>query len=285
MNVYLSGTTFLFGLGLFILAYLLLSGVYAGLGWLVTGRRRRIASLLGATSRRAAPYRATQDDLLGLRKLPWLQIYALSLLAGLGLYLFTRQMVVLLLAVSPFAVRAWLANYRKRQLNAETLAFLMDVRIALPLQGSLLRALQEVARRSGMRPSTGLRRERSGERSGQSLAVVTARYLAGGFQGNGLELLERLAQDTAIPSLQDLVAWMQASEEGTLASDVPFEHALVRLRREMVTAKREHMQRIPTRLTILVLPALLGPTIVLLLYPVVARLLANMSGMGWGGGF
>jgi len=268
MNVYLSGTTFLFGLGLFILAYLLLSGVYAGLGWLVTGRRRRIASLMGATTRKAAPYRAAQDDLLGLRNLPWLQIYVLSLLAGLGLYLFTRQALVLLLAVSPFAVRAWLANYRKRQLNAETLAFMMDVRIVLPLQGSLLRALQEVAKRENTR-----------------LAVVTARYLAGGFQGNGLELLERLAQDTAIPSLQDLVAWMQASEEGTLASDVPFEHALVRLRREMVTAKREHMQRIPTRLTILVLPALLGPTIVLLLYPVVDRLLANMSGMGWGGGF
>ena len=38
-------------------------------------------------------------------------------------------------------------------------------------------------------------------------------------------------------------------------------------------------------LALLVLPALLGPTIVLLLYPVVARLLANMSGVGWGGGF
>jgi hypothetical protein len=45
------------------------------------------------------------------------------------------------------------------------------------------------------------------------------------------------------------------------------------------------MQRIPTRLTVLVLPALLGPTIVVLLYPVVARLLAGMGGAGWNGGF
>ena len=45
------------------------------------------------------------------------------------------------------------------------------------------------------------------------------------------------------------------------------------------------MQRIPTRLTLLVLPALLGPAIVLLLYPLAARLLAGMSGMGWSGGF
>ena len=60
---------------------------------------------------------------------------------------------------------------------------------------------------------------------------------------------------------------------------------LERLQAEMYTAARENMQRIPTRLTVLVLPALLGPAIVVLLYPVVARLLANMGGAGWSGGF
>jgi hypothetical protein len=144
----------------------------------------------------------------------------------------------------------------------------MDVRIALPLQGSLLRALQEVARRGSTR-----------------LARLTARYLGSGFQGSGLELLDRLAQATRLPSLADLVAWTHAAEAGTLASDAPFEHALSRLRSEMYTAAREQMQRIPTRLTVLVLPALLGPTIVVLLYPVVARLLAGMGGAGWNGGF
>jgi len=268
MNIALIGITFLFGLGLFVLMYLSLSSICSGLTWLASGRRRRIARLLGTASRGATPYRASQEDLLGLKNLPWLQIYAVALAAGLGLYLFTHQMLVLLLAAAPFAVRLWLANYRKRQLNAETLAFLMDVRIALPLQGSLLCALEEVAKRGCTR-----------------LAGVTTRYLASGFQGSGLELLERLAQDTRLPALQDLVAWMQASEAGTMGTDVPFEHALSRLRSEMVTSVREQMQRIPTRLTILVLPALLGPTIVLLLYPVVARLLASMAGVGWGGGF
>jgi hypothetical protein len=82
-----------------------------------------------------------------------------------------------------------------------------------------------------------------------------------------------------------LVTWTRAAEEGTLAADAPFEHALERLQAEMYTAARENMQRIPTRLTVLVLPALLGPAIVVLLYPVVARLLANMGGAGWSGGF
>ena len=67
--------------------------------------------------------------------------------------------------------------------------------------------------------------------------------------------------------------------------DAPLEHALTRLRGEMYTAARENMQRIPTRLTVLVLPALLGPAIVVLLYPMVARLLAAMGGMSWAGGY
>ncbi|MBU4353047.1 MAG: hypothetical protein KJ939_08275 [Nanoarchaeota archaeon] len=67
--------------------------------------------------------------------------------------------------------------------------------------------------------------------------------------------------------------------------DAPLEHALTRLRGEMYTAARENMQNIPTRLTVLVLPALLGPAIVALVYPMVARLLAAMSGMSWAGGY
>jgi len=163
-------------------------------------------------------------------------------------------------------------------LNAEVLAFLTDLRLALPLQGSLLCALQEVAGREKLSSSQK-------SRPGGCLAVLTARILSGGFSGNGLELLEQLASSTRAPYLADLVAWTKAAEEGTLAADVPFEHALERLQAETYTAARENMQRLPTRLTVLVLPALLGPAIVVLLYPVVARLLANMGGAGWSGGF
>ena len=260
-------TTLLFAMGVFIVAYLLLSWLVEAVTWLLYHHRKRIPRILELTSG-AGKAQTHQPAELAEDRIHWPYVYALSLLAGLGLYLFTQQMMALFLAVVPFAVRIWLDNYRKRRQNDEALAFLMDVRIALPLQGSLLRALQEVARRGSTR-----------------LARLTARFLGGGFQGSGLELLDRLAQATRLPSLADLVAWTQAAEAGTLASDAPFEHALSRLRAETVTAAREHMQRIPTRLTILVLPALLGPSIMVLLYPVVARLLASMAGAGWGGGF
>jgi len=260
-------TTLLFAMGVFIVAYLLLSWLVEAVMWLLYHHRRRIPRILELASG-AGKAQTRQPDNLAEDRIHWPYVYALSLLAGLGVYLFTQQMMALFLAVVPFAVRIWLDNYRKRRQNDEALAFLMDVRIALPLQGSLLRALQEVARRGSTR-----------------LARLTARYLGSGFQGSGLELLDRLAQATRLPSLADLVAWTHAAEAGTLASDAPFEHALSRLRSEMYTAAREQMQRIPTRLTVLVLPALLGPTIVVLLYPVVARLLAGMGGAGWNGGF
>lgn len=261
--------TLLFGLGLFVLFFLLLSVAADGIGGLLARRKRQgLARLVSRSQQAENRYRATQDDLLGLERIPWTQLYAFSALAGLGLYLFTQQVLVLLLTFIPFAVRLWLANYRKRQLDTELLAFLMDLRISLPLQGSLLRALQELARQGKTRP-----------------AGIVRRYLEGGFQGDGLELLDRLAQDTAITHLRDLVAWTCAAAEGTMKIDAPLEHALTRLRGEMYTTARENMQRIPTRLTVLVLPALLGPTIVLLIYPMVARLLAAMGGISWAGGY
>lgn len=264
------GLVFLSGLGVFIIVYFCLSWIVDGVIWLVSRRRRRYAKLmnyLATGQKNVQEYKATQSDLLGLGHIPWLQVDILSVVFVLGLYLFTGQFVILFYAFVPFAIRAWLVRYRKHQLDTEVMAFLMDVRIALPLQGSLLRALQYVSQQSETR-----------------LAKITERYLAG-FQGNGLDLLNRLAQDTGLSPLIDLVAWAHAAEEGTLKSDVPFEHALERLRAEMYTTIREQMQRIPTRLTVLVLPALLGPVIVLLVYPMVARLLAGLSNIGWNGGF
>jgi len=265
----------LFGLGSFLLLFTLLAWGAEALSWLFLRRRRWNLTLLRGERKEESP--GTPDDLLGLGKIPWVRITLLSLAAGIGLYAFTHQTLMLLLGLAPFAVRAWMTGYRKRQLNAEVLAFLTDLRLAMPLQGSLLRALQEVAGRE----KAGASKTNPGSR----LAGITARILRGGFSGSGLELLEQLAERTQAPYLGDLVGWTKAAEEGTLAADAPFEHALERLQAETYTAARENMQRIPTRLTVLVLPALLGPAIVVLLYPVVARLLANMGGTGWGGGF
>jgi len=265
MNIYWL-CAIIFGVGLFLLVFSLLSGLAEAISWRLFRRQQRLLIFLSGS--RAKPVQAQSDDLLCLGRIPWVQIYILSFAAGLGLYFVTQQLMALSLAVVPFAVRAWMTNQRNRQMSADVLAFLTDLRLALPLHGSLLRSLQAVS-----------------DAGGTHLARLAARQFRGGFNGSGIDLLELLAKDTRAPHLSDLVAWTRAAEEGTLAADAPFEHALARLQAETQTAARENLQKIPTRLTLLVLPALLGPAIVALSYPVAARLIASIGGNGWSGGF
>jgi hypothetical protein len=45
------------------------------------------------------------------------------------------------------------------------------------------------------------------------------------------------------------------------------------------------MQQMPTRITLLAMPFLLGPIVILLFYPLVDRILKTLSGTAIGGGF
>jgi len=254
----------LFGIGLFALAFLVLQALGERLSWLLLRQRKsRFWRLDGATTEQQGPPESGGVDNR------WVQAYLATGLVILLLYSWTGQMMVLGLALVTPALRAWLKTYQRKQLEAETLDWLIDLRINLPLHGSLLRTMRSVSNNS----ETGLAR-------------LTDRYLKAGFQGDGLALLERLAEDTELPYLDDLLARVRAATEGTLAIDQPFEHALERLRSEITTQAREHQQRIPSRLTLLIFPILLGPAIALLIFPMAARLMATISGSsGWGGGF
>jgi len=255
--------TLLFGIGLFALAFLILQALGERLSWLFLRQRTsRVWRLHGATTEQEGLTEDGKDN-------RWMQAYLATGLAVLLLYSWTGQMMVLGLALVPPALRAWLKTYQRKLFEAETLDWLIDLRINLPLHGSLLRTMRSVSNNS----ETGL-------------ASLTNRYLKAGFQGDGLALLERLAEDTELPYLDDLLARVRAATEGTLAIDQPFEHALERLRNEITTQAREHQQRIPSRLTLLIFPILLGPAIALLIFPMAARLMATISGSsGWGGGF
>jgi hypothetical protein len=47
----------------------------------------------------------------------------------------------------------------------------------------------------------------------------------------------------------------------------------------------EQMQRLPLRITLLAMPFLLGPIVILFFYPLVDRILKTLSGTAIGGGF
>ena len=254
--------TLLFGVGIFLLAYPAFQVVGERvIWWLARRRRSHLWRLRGATTQ--------EQHEIQEQGIPWTHIYLATALLVLILFNWTGQVVVLGMALVPFALRSWLETYWRKQTEAESLNWLIDLRINLPLHGSLLRTMRAVSERSDTR-----------------LARMTGRYLGRGFQGDGLELLERLADDTQLSHLTDLVARVKAATEGTLNIDRPFEHALEQLRSEIYTQAREYQQSIPSRLTLVIFPILLGPAIALLILPMAARLMATISGSsGWGGGF
>ena len=208
-----------------------------------------------------------QADLLGLKRIPWVGLYGLAcLLAGL-VYLQTHWLPGLLIALLPVGIRAWLINLRKRRLRRDTWHFLMDLRLRLGFKGSLLTALAEIAK-DGQTP----------------LAVLLRDYLQTDREG-GLAILSRLAADTRLPYLDDLIARVEAAQAGTLRLDEALRQAMLRMQEETETRQREQLQKIPARLILLAFPGLLGPALFVLVFPLVARVIAAMQGFSWGGGF
>ena len=255
--------TLLFGTSLFILTYLLMLILVERL-FLVIQRRRGVYLRRLLTFAPSEKSNEVQHTVSEKQRALWLRIYIVTTLLVLLLYNWTGQVLVLGVGLLPFAIRSWLDSYRRKQLESETLNWLIDLRIQLPLHGSLLRTIQTIS-----------------ENSDNRLARATKPYLESGFQGDGLELLQNLASEFQSAPLEDLLARVKAATEGTLQIDQPFEHALERLRAEIYTQAREHQQRIPSRLTLLIFPVLLGPSIALLVFPLAARLIATISGAGF----
>jgi len=142
--------------------------------------------------------------------------------------------------------------------------FLMDLRIRVPLRGTLLLALQEVAR-DGNTPI--------------SQAVKT--YLDAGYRRSGVEVLRKLVTDIPdLPFLAQVISQLEAAQAGTLRIDEALRQVMENIQMEMRTQARERLQKIPSRLIILAFPALLGPVLALLMIPVAARMIASLQGMG-----
>jgi hypothetical protein len=258
------------GIGIAILTHAALSGL---LSWLVRltqfGRvRLALTAFTGATRAESAPrHRITQAELLGLDRIPWSALYGLAVLAGIAAYSQIRWLPILLVALLPVGIRSLLANLRRRELARQTWYFLMDLRLRLGLKGSLLLVLQEIANEGG-----------------SNLGTVLRTYL-GTEQEGSLAILSRMAEDTHLPFLSDLVARVQAAQSGTLRLDEALRQAMQRMQAEMETRQREQLQKAPSRLILLAFPGLLGPALFVLVFPLVARVIAAMQGYSWGGGF
>jgi hypothetical protein len=175
-------------------------------------------------------------------------------------YVYTQTMIPLGLIALYILARMWLRGFNEHKEKKDMLLFLLDLRTKLTLKGSLLTALDDVAKRKHT-----------------TAAKIVGIYLNSGFQGNGLSLLKQIADDTHIPFLDNVVARAEASSAGKLSLDKALAQAIEEVQEEINVSAKEQLQKIPSRLIIIVFPLLLGPTLIVLLYPVVFRLLESMG--------
>ena len=260
------------GIGVAVLVYALL----AGLAGLLSRRRQPRLNILLAYDedhRRKKPVQMRQavsmDDLIGMDGVPWAVLYLVGALAAFGMYALIEQVWVLLLAVLPFLYRMWLARYRQRGLMQTMWQFLMDIRIRLTLQGTLLLTLRDVA-----------------EHNPNPIAQAVRKYLDAGYRESGIEILKHLRVDLPdLPFLPELLARAEAASSGTLDMDTALRQVMEGIQREANTQAKESLQKIPSRLILMAFPALLMPALFLLIFPLAARLIASLQGATWGGGF
>lgn len=217
------------------------------------------------------------DEVLGLEKIPWVGLYLFGGAVGLVLFVTLGPLVpaarlaAVFLPAGVWFSHGYLVRKRRRALAGQVRQFLVDLRMLLTLRGSLLLALQDLARTAGGNTPVLRRLERA-------------------FQGSrprsGMEILDRLARELKSPHLEQAVQRIHAAQGGTLNVDHALATAIQEIGDELNVQIEEQMQQLPTRMTFLAIPFLLGPIIVMLLYPLADGVLKTLSGAyASGGGF
>ncbi len=241
-------------------------------------RKQKRSRLVGMLSSKRKPIKPlTENEILGLDRVPWPWLYGLSTCLGFSLYLFVGPLVPLLRMALPAAPGViylgylYLRQQRKRAIAGQVRQFLVDLRMLLTVHGSLLLALEGLAKKPAV------------------LNPIT-RCLAKAFQGgrprNGMEVLEGLAEQVKSPDLDQALDRIRAAQHGSLDIDEALAKSIDEISEELNTQVEEQIQQLPTRMTFLAVPFLLGPIVIILLYPLADRVLKTLAGAyGAGGGF
>ncbi len=196
-------------------------------------------------------------------------------------YLITAPLVVLLwfalegtafqnfspaVLVFPILVRRWILRQKRREAGNEIRQFLVELRLQLSSGGTLRPALQAVA-----------------QYGPPNLGRLVRRRLSS--QENGVQVLRHIAEDTGSRWIADIAGRAEAARDGMLNLDEAVSQSIARVTEEMDTEIREELQKIPTRLVVMVSPLILGPALAAWVLPVVARMLANLEGISFFGTF
>lgn len=271
---------FSLAVGVGLMADALMTGLYA-LAHRLTGglsyRPGRLSSLgLTGTSKQAES--TSEDELLGLSRIPWTNLYALSALLSLGLFtligpsLGGSRLALLALPAGVWLLKRYLVHQRRRFMIGQVRQLLVDIRLHMSLAGSLLLGMENIARSSA---------------SNTPVYRALKRRMSGGSAKSGLEVLEQVAKDVNSVHLLRVSQRVRSAQQsgGVLGVDQAIASSIEELNDEIAGQAEEQMQQMPTRITLLAMPFLLGPIVILLFYPLVDRILNTLAGTAIGGGF
>ncbi|MCX6053632.1 MAG: hypothetical protein NTZ74_01720 [Chloroflexi bacterium] len=271
MDANVLGISLLLAVGTGLIGYSLLATLFEVVErWVGRGKRAALASFFED--------RAGSRTLRSGVGLSWRTLYAASGVLALALYAASSAVPSLLrpgLLALPALV--WLARRgaearKLRALPGQVRHFLIDIRLYMSLEGSLLRGLERLAEVSSA-PS--------------AVASALRCRLKGGSARTGVDLLEALALDLSSDLLSRAAARVRASMQagGVVDADRALAGVIEELNTEISSRTEEQLQRLPLRITLLAMPFLLGPIVILLFYPLVDRILKTLSGVSVGGGF
>lgn len=280
MDTYPLLVGFSFAIGMGLIANTILSTIF-DLGrrlWSALFHHRGRLSALGVSSIKENEEKNTEDAILGLANVPWTNLYAAAALLGLilfallGRYLPEVRLGFLMLPALVWLIKRYLVHQRRRFMVSQVRQLLVDIRLHMSLCGSLLLGLENIARTTG-----------------ESNPVYRAlkRRLSGGSAKSGLDVLQQLSRDLKSVHLMRVAQRVQSAQQssGQLGVDQAVSSAIEELNEEIAGQAEEQMQQMPTRITLLAMPFLLGPIVILLFYPLVDRILKTLSGTAIGGGF
>ena len=271
---------FSFAMGVGLIANTALSVFYLfgrRLAHAVLRKPGRLAAL-GLTSEKEKSEQNTIEAIYGLASIPWTGLYAASallaliLFATLGAYLPGAKMALLALPGLVWLAKRYLMYQRRRFLIAHVRQLLVDIRLHMSLAGSLLLGLENIARTTG---------------EDSPVYRALQRRMSGGSAKSGLDVLQLLAGDLKSIHLMRVAQRVQSAQQssGVMGIDQAIASSIEELNEEIAGQVEEQMQQMPTRITLLAMPFLLDPIVILLFYPLVDRILSTLAGTAIGGGF
>lgn len=270
------GFSLAIGVGLIVNATL--SSFYElGRRWLrLLGRRRYRLHALGINGQNQG--HTSEDEILGLTRIPWTNLYAGAAILGLALFFWIGQAVPSIrlgFLAAPALVwlfKGYLIRQRRRFLLGQLRQLLIDVRLHMSLCGSLLLGLESIASTTG---------------ENQLVYRLLRMRMSGGQVKSGLEIFQQMAKDLKSAHLTRITQRIQAAQQsgGLLGVDQAVAKSIEELTDDINGQTEEQMQRLPLRITLLAMPFLLGPIVILFFYPLVDRILKTLSGTAIGGGF